>query len=143
VGRMSDRTALLASYCTGTMIWLSPAGGHHGPDNAEASHRPRPRGRVPGTESAEDRPHLALLNVVIVLTSFPVLVFAGGPEAVAPALAIMAGISLLIWTVTFALYFFLTLPRLFRTPVSSRKPLDPPHPAQEAGVADRWLDGPV
>jgi hypothetical protein len=84
----------------------------------------------------------ALLNMVIVLTSFPVLVFAGGPEAVAPALAIMAGISLLIWTATFTLYFFVTLPRLFVTPIASGKRRDRPHPA-EAGVADRWLDGPV
>ena len=84
----------------------------------------------------------ALLNVVIVLTSFPVLVLAGGPDAVVPALAIMAGISLLIWTATFILYFFLTLPRLFWTPVSSGKPLDPLQPAEATGVADRWLDGP-
>lgn len=85
----------------------------------------------------------ALLNLVIVLTAFPVLVFAGGPLAVVPALAIMAGISLVIWTATFTLYFFVTLPRLFGTPVSSGKWRDPPHPAAEAGVADRWLDGPV
>ena len=45
----------------------------------------------------------ALLNVVIVLTSFPVLVYAGGPKAVVPTLKIMAGISVLIWTVTFAM----------------------------------------
>src|SRR5437762_3413808 len=74
----------------------------------------------------------ALLNVVIVLTSFPVLVFAGGPEAVVPALAIMAGISFLIWTATFTLYFFVTLPRIFWTPVAPRKRRDPPQPAREA-----------
>jgi uncharacterized protein YybS (DUF2232 family) len=84
----------------------------------------------------------ALLNVVIVLTSFPVLVFAGGPEAVAPARAIMAGISLVIWTATFTLYFVVTLPRLFWTPVASGKRLGPPQPAEAAGVADRWLDAP-
>ena len=83
-----------------------------------------------------------LLNLVIVLTSFPVLVSAGGPLAVVPALAIMAGISLLIWTATFTVYFFLTLPRLFWTLVSSGKPLDPLQPAEAAGVADPWLDGP-
>ena len=54
----------------------------------------------------------ALLNVVIVLTSFPVLVAPGGPQSVVPTLAIMVGISSLIWTATFTLYFFLTLPRL-------------------------------
>ena len=84
----------------------------------------------------------ALLNVVIVLTSFPVLVLAGGPDAVVPALAIMAGISLLIWTATFILCFFLTLPRLFWTPVSAGKRRESPRSAQQAGVADRWLDGP-
>jgi hypothetical protein len=84
----------------------------------------------------------ALLNVVIVLTSFPVLVAAGGPLAVVPALAIMAGISLVIWTATFTLYFVVTLPRLFGTPVASGKRLGPPQPAEAAGVADRWLDAP-
>ena len=60
-----------------------------------------------------------LLNVVIVLTSFPVLVFVGGPKAVVPLLAIMAGISALIWTATFTLFSFVSLPWIFRTPVSS------------------------
>jgi len=85
----------------------------------------------------------ALLNWVIVLTSFPVLTFAGGPKAVVPTLEIMAGISLLIWTTTFALFSFASLPRLFRAPVSSVTRRDPPQPAEQAGVADRWLDGPV
>jgi hypothetical protein len=84
----------------------------------------------------------ALLNVVIVLTSFPVLVFAGGPKAVIPALKIMAGISVLIWTATFALFSLVTFPRLFRTPASLVTPSDPPHPANEARADDRWLDGP-
>jgi hypothetical protein len=82
----------------------------------------------------------ALLNAVIVLTSFPVLVLAGGPRAVVPTLVIMAGISFLIWTVTFTLFSFVSLPRIFRTPISSGKRRDPLHPT--AGVADRWLDGP-
>jgi len=84
----------------------------------------------------------ALLNVVIVLTAFPVLVAAGGPLAVYPALAIMAGISLLIWTTTYTLYFCVKLPRLFWTPVSAGKRRDRPRSADQAGVADRWLDGP-
>jgi len=85
----------------------------------------------------------ALLNLMIVLTSFPVLIFAGGPKAVAPTLAIMAGISVLIWSATFALFSLASLPRIFRTPVSSVTLRDPPLPAEQAGVADRWLDGPV
>ncbi len=83
----------------------------------------------------------ALLNVAIVLTSFPVLVFAGGPQAVVPALAIMTGISVLIWAATFALFSFVSLARLLWAPASSAKPPEPPHPS-DAGVADRWLDGP-
>jgi len=105
---------------------------------------------VPGYENESQGPSLrsvvrksALLNVVIVLTSFPVLVFAGGPKAVVPALAIMAGISALIWTTTFALFSFVSLFRIFRTPDSSVKRRDPPHPAEGAGVSDRWLDEPV
>ena len=85
----------------------------------------------------------ALLNVVIVLTSFPVLVCAGGPKAVVPTLEIMAGISVLIWTTTFTLFSLVTIPRIFLTPVSDVKPSDVSHPANETGVADRWLDGPV
>ncbi|MGO9469707.1 MAG: hypothetical protein ACLQVF_36855 [Isosphaeraceae bacterium] len=85
----------------------------------------------------------ALLNLVIVLTSCPVLVIAGGPKAVYPTLAAMAGISVLIWTATFALFSFVSLPRLFRRPVSPVILPDPALPAEEAGVADRWLDGPV
>ena len=85
----------------------------------------------------------ALLNVVIVLTAFPVLVFAGGPKAVVLTLAIMAGISFLIWTATFALFSFVSLARIFWTPVTTGKRRDSSHPAEKAGVADRWLDGPV
>jgi len=80
---------------------------------------------IPSNENESPAPSLrsisrksALLNFVIVLTSFPVLVFAGGPKAVVPTLAIMAGISVLIWTVTFTLFSFVSLPRIFRTPVS-------------------------
>jgi hypothetical protein len=102
---------------------------------------------LPGNENASPALSLrsivqksALLNLVIVLTSFPVLVFEGGPLAVAPALAIMAGITFLIWAATFTLYSFAALARIFCAAMFSGKRYDPPHPAQE-GVADRWLDG--
>jgi len=84
----------------------------------------------------------ALLNLVIVLTSFPVLAWAGGLEAVAPALAIMTGISLIIWAFTFALYSFVSLPRLFQMPEHSSKPSTNSRPAARDSVADRWVDGP-
>jgi hypothetical protein len=84
-----------------------------------------------------------LLNVVIVLTSFPVLIFEGGPKAVVPTLEIMAGITVLVWTATFALFSLVSLPRLFRPPVSSMSRHDPPPSVEDAGVADRWLDGPI
>jgi hypothetical protein len=80
---------------------------------------------------------------VIVLTSFPVFVFEGGPKAVVATQEIMAGISVLIWTATFGVFSLVSLPRIFRPPVSSVTRRDPPHPAEETGVADRWLDGPV
>jgi hypothetical protein len=85
----------------------------------------------------------ALLNVVIVLTSFPVLISEGGPNALVPILKIMAGISVVIWTTTFALFSFVSLARIFWKPVTIMKRLDPPHSANGAGVADRWLDGTV
>ncbi len=105
---------------------------------------------VPGKEVESASPSLrsivrksALLNVVIVLTSFPVLVVAGGPKAVVPTLKLMAGISVLIWTATFALFSFVSLARIFRAPVSTVKQSDRPRPVNDAGVADRWLDGSV
>jgi hypothetical protein len=105
---------------------------------------------VPAYENESPAPSLrrivrnsALLNLMIVLTSFPVLIIAGGPNAVIPTLAIMAGISVLIWTATFALFSLVSLPWIFRTPVSSVTLRDPPFPAEDAGVADLWLDGPV
>jgi uncharacterized protein YybS (DUF2232 family) len=82
----------------------------------------------------------ALLNVVIVLTSCPVLVYAGGPKAVVPTLEIMASISVLIWTTTFALFSLVTIPRIFWTPVPRVKRSDARDPANDTGVADRWLD---
>jgi hypothetical protein len=105
---------------------------------------------VAGKENESPVPNLrsvvrksALLNVVIVLTSCPILVFEGGPKAVVVTLEIMAGISILIWGATFALFSLVTLPRLFRTPVSRLKRSDTLNPANEAGVADRWFDGPA
>jgi hypothetical protein len=85
----------------------------------------------------------ALLNLVIILTSSPVLILAGGPKAVVPTLEIMAGISVLIWTATFTLFSLVSLVRIFWTPASTVKRLDPPHSANEGMVADRWLDGPA
>jgi hypothetical protein len=85
----------------------------------------------------------ALLNFVIVATSCPVLISAGGPKAVYPTVAIMAGISVLIWTATFALFSFASFPRIFRAPVSRLTQGDSSLPAEAAGIADRWLDGPA
>jgi hypothetical protein len=84
----------------------------------------------------------ALLNVVIVLTSLPVLVLAGGPQAVAPSLAIMAGITVLIWTATFAVFSCVSIGRLLWTISSSWTRRKPPVAARRIGVADGWLDGP-
>ena len=80
---------------------------------------------VPGKADDSPTPNLrsvvrksALLNIVIVMTSCPVLIFGGGPKAVVMTLEIMAGISIVIWTTTFALFSLVTLPRIIRTPVS-------------------------
>jgi uncharacterized protein YybS (DUF2232 family) len=105
---------------------------------------------VPGSEHEPRAPSLrsvvrksALLNLVIVLTSCPVLIFEGGTKALAVTLEIMAGISVLIWTATFALFSLASLPRIFRAPVSFVTRRELPHPAEEAGDRDRWLDGRV
>jgi hypothetical protein len=83
----------------------------------------------------------ALLNLVIALTSFPVLAWAGGRDAIMPLAIVLGGISLLIWAATFAVYGFVTLVSVFRAPASGRKPLAP-RVAASTGLADRWLDGP-
>jgi hypothetical protein len=105
---------------------------------------------IPSDENEPAAPSLrgvvrrsALLNVVIVRTSFPVLVLAQGPRAVVPSLAVMAGVSGLVWTATFARFSFASLARIFRAPASPGKRREPPRPAGEAGVVDRWLDGRV
>jgi hypothetical protein len=84
----------------------------------------------------------ALLNLVIVLTPFPVLVTAGGPTAVVPTPAIMAGITLMIWSTTFTLFSCISIGRLLWTMFSPGTRRKPPGRARQAGVADRWLDAP-
>jgi len=84
----------------------------------------------------------ALLNVVIVLTSLPVLLLAGGLRAVVPTLVIMVGITLMIWTATFALFSCFSIGRLLWTTFSSGTRRKPPVAARNVGVGDRWLDGP-
>jgi hypothetical protein len=84
----------------------------------------------------------ALLNVVIVLTALPVLVAAGGPRAVVPTLAIMAGITLMIWTATFTVFSCISIGRLLWTTFSAGTRRKPPLPARDVGLGDRWLDGP-
>ncbi|QEH31558.1 hypothetical protein OJF2_00230 [Aquisphaera giovannonii] len=84
----------------------------------------------------------ALLNLAVVLTSFPVLVAAGGRDTVVPLMLVLGGISLVIWAATFAVYGFATLVSVFRAPASSRKPRAA-GVAASAGLADRWIDGPA
>ena len=72
----------------------------------------------------------------------PVLVIAGA-KAVVLTLEIMAGISVLIWTTTFALFSLVTLPLIFWTPVSTVKRSAAVDLTNETGVADRWLDRPA
>ncbi len=100
---------------------------------------PEPRG--PSLRSVVRKS--ALLNLTIILTSFPVLVFAGGPAAVIPVLAIMAGISVLIWSTTFALFSFVSLVRIFWSPATAGKPHSPSRRRPASGLTDRWLDEPV
>jgi hypothetical protein len=84
----------------------------------------------------------ALLNLAIVLTSFPVLAFAAGPQALVPILKLMGAITAVIWAATFALFSLGSLAWLFATPAPKGKPVDPLRPTSDAGVGDRWLDSP-
>jgi hypothetical protein len=109
-----------------------------------STRRPIP---LPRNEAKSRAPSLrsivrksALLNLAIVVTSFPVLVMAGGPNAAVPALLLMAAISIVIWAATFALFPFISLAAIFRTPVSPVAKPQAQHPAAESGLADRWLD---
>jgi hypothetical protein len=79
----------------------------------------------------------ALLNIVIVLTSAPVLLFEGGAKGVVVTLEIMAGISVLIWTATFALFSLVTLPWIFPTPVSLVTRRDPAPAKDDPDMVER------
>jgi hypothetical protein len=85
----------------------------------------------------------ALLNIVIVLTSAPVLLFEGGAKGAVVTLEIMAGISVLIWTATFALFSLGTLPWIFRTPTSSVARRDPAPAKEDPDMVERSIDEPV
>ena len=100
----------------------------------------KPRSLAPSLRSIVRKS--ALLNLAVFVTSFPVLVLAGGPNAAVPALVLMGGISALIWTATFALFPFISLVWIFRTPVSPTAKPYRPQPTAEPGLADRWLDEP-
>ncbi len=84
----------------------------------------------------------ALLNLVIVLTSGPVLIYRGGPRAIIPTLEIMAGITLVIWTATFTLFSFASIGRILCAAFSYRIRRKPTVAARRTGLADHWLDGP-
>jgi hypothetical protein len=84
----------------------------------------------------------ALLNLVIALTALPVMVFAGGPGAVVPALAVMAAVSALIWVATLTAFFLVSIARMFwRLGVLG---FQHPHGRSKSngGLADEWIDGP-
>ena len=104
---------------------------------------PRLRERVPGSEPAEHRSQVGTSQSDDRSDLVPGPGACGGPKAVGPTLAIMAGISILIWATTFTLFSFVSLARIFRTPASSDARSERPDRAEQAGVADRWLDGPV
>jgi len=85
----------------------------------------------------------ALLNLTVILTSFPVLVLAGGPKALVPALAIMAGVSVLIWTATYTVFSFVSLAQIYRILSSGGTRHRDAARRGHSGLADRWLDGPL
>jgi hypothetical protein len=139
---ISDQTALLQIRCEKSTTLSLPQGVTMNPP------KPNPV-IVPSKEQDSAAPRLrnivrksALLNVVIILTSFPVLVYAGGTRAVIPTLKIMAGISLVIWSATFALFSLVIFPLIFQTPVSTVNRSDSLYSENETGVDDRWVDGP-
>jgi hypothetical protein len=84
----------------------------------------------------------ALLNLAIVLTALPVLAYAGGPDALVPALAVIAVISAVLWVATFTVYFLVSIVRVFlhlgvRGFAHAYRRSGP-----EGGLADEWVDGP-
>lgn len=84
-----------------------------------------------------------LLNLGIVVTALPVLSFGGDPRALLTTLMILAAISVLIWTATFATSSFISVSKIFeaqRTNETGRRHRDP---GTEFGVVDEWMDGPL
>jgi hypothetical protein len=130
----SNGTGIVRSHARGATMDLSTRRPTTLPRNEAKSRGPSLRSIIRKS---------ALLNLAIVVTSFPVLVMAGGPNAAVPALALMAGISVMIWTATFALYPFVSLAAIFRTPASSLEKPVSQRPVAESGLSDRWLDEPL
>jgi hypothetical protein len=60
-----------------------------------------------------------------------------------PALKIMAGISLIIWAATYAVFSFVALAHLFWSSGRAAAGGGPAQRDQQGGLADPWLDRPV
>ncbi|WP_406698074.1 hypothetical protein V5E97_04380 [Singulisphaera sp. Ch08] len=108
---------------------------------AKAAHSHKGRGspRIQPPKSLSLAQKSVLLNLGIVVTALPVLSYGGDPRAVLPTLAILAAISVLIWTATFATSSFISVSKIFeaqRTPPQR-------DPRTEFGVVDEWMDGPL
>ena len=104
-----------------------------------------------GQESPRTRPpkHLSLvrksilLNLGIVVTALPVLSFAGGARALVPTLAILGGISVLIWAATFATSSVVSVSKIFEAQRANEARRTRRDPGTEFGVVDEWMDGPL
>ena len=82
-----------------------------------------------------------LLNLAIIVTALPVLAYAGGPDAVVPALGVLAAVSALLWVTTFAVFFLVWTIRVFwrmgvRGFEHAHRGAD-----RKGGLADKWVDG--
>lgn len=84
-----------------------------------------------------------LLNLGIVLSALPIAALAGGPEAIVPAVAPVAILSIAVWSATFAISAFVALSRIFWGLGLWGPRRSPRHPAGLGGVGDEWLDGPA
>jgi hypothetical protein len=112
-----------------------------------------PLSRLPVTLPKDDappfflRPNLkrvlwksALLNLVIVATALPVITYSAGPKSVVPALAVLAAVSVLVWTSTLAVFSAWSLVWIAWTQ-ARRAARRSARRAESGGVGDPWVDG--
>jgi len=85
----------------------------------------------------------ALLNLGVVLSSLAIGAHPRRPSDFVILLFLATMVSIVAWSVTFAISALVSLSRVFRAQGTSGPRQSHRHPAGGGGVGDPWLDGPA